>query len=370
MKISFQKEDFLNSLNIVTRALKKGNLYQILDCVLIDASKNKISLICQDGKEITIVKEAEGNIIEKGKAAIDGGRLLDIIRSMDDNTDIELEVKENKECIVSWGQDKNIKIQAKDETTYPNITNINKDNKVVINELKLKNILEKTIFCYDRNADTGNVVLRGIYFNVKKDRILAKSMDGYIISVINDSLMSDFDKYETIIPGSALEEMNKLLKGEINKDVNIYFNDKNVTFEFSDTLFTAITIQNSYIDTDRIFSVEYSTKINIKRMSLIKALNRAITIIKNNDNRPIIFDIKDDLLNVNISTLDGEAHEDIEIKKTGKELTIAFNAYNLIKILNTISDENIDMYFSGAKQPVIIKDKQENYSYLATPVSI
>ena len=49
---------------------------------------------------------------------------------------------------------------------------------------------------------------------------------------------------------------------------------------------------------------------------------------------------------------------------------IAFNARNLIKILNVIEDENVDLYFSGAKQPLIIKDKQETYSYLLTPVKI
>ena len=46
MKIVFKRENFLNSLNIVCRALKRGNLYQILDCVVIDASKNNITLIC------------------------------------------------------------------------------------------------------------------------------------------------------------------------------------------------------------------------------------------------------------------------------------------------------------------------------------
>ncbi len=54
MKITFKREDFLYSLNIVSKALKKNNLQKILDCILIDASKNKIYLTSQDGKEITI----------------------------------------------------------------------------------------------------------------------------------------------------------------------------------------------------------------------------------------------------------------------------------------------------------------------------
>ena len=63
MKIEFKREDFLDSLQIVNKAIKKGNLYPILDCVLIDASKNKIILTAQDGKEVTIKKDALGEIL-------------------------------------------------------------------------------------------------------------------------------------------------------------------------------------------------------------------------------------------------------------------------------------------------------------------
>ena len=369
MKITFQKEEFLNSLRVVSRALKKGNIYQILDCILIDASKNKILLTCQDGKEITIKSEAEGNILEKGITALDGDMLISIINNKSENSDIELKVNDKRECSIT-SEGGIINIQAKDETTYPNIPNINKDKKIVINEFKLKNIIEKTIFSYDRNSDSGNVVLRGIYFNINKDKFVAKSMDGYIISIINESINNNNEKYETIVPGSSLEELNKIIKGEVNKDVNIYINDKNIAFEFGDTIFTSIIIPNNYIDTDRIFNVEYSTKVIVNRKDFLNKLISSTPLLRQNDNKPIILDIKDDVINLSLNTLSGDFYEKIDIKKTGKDLTIAFNVNYLIKVLNVIDDESINLYFSGPKNPIIIKDKQETYSYLLTPVKI
>ena len=370
MKISVKKEEFLKSLNIVSKALKKGSIYQILDCVLIDASKNKIILTCQDGKEITIKNETEGNILEKGVAAIDGFYLMDLIRNMPENGEVELSVNDKKECKITCGEYIKYDIQAKDETTYPNITSVNKENKIVLNELKIKKLLEKTIFSYDRHSDSGNVVLKGIYFNVNKDKITAKSMDGYIISIVNEVLNDNNGKYETIIPGSSLEELNKLIKGEVNRDVFIYFNDKNVAFEFNDTLFTSIIIPNNYIDTDRIFNIEYSTKVNIDRNEFLESLIRAKSVIRDNDNKPVILDIKEDKMDISLNTLSGDSYEKVEIKRTGKDLMIAFNANYLIKVLSAIDDQNINLYFSGSKNPIIIKDKQETYSYLLTPVKI
>lgn len=370
MKILVKKEEFLNSLNIVSKALKKGNLYQILDCVLIDASKNKIILTCQDGKEITIKNETEGTILEKGVAAIDGYYLIDIVRNMPEAAEIELTVNDKKECKIICGENIKYDIQAKDETTYPNVANINKENKIILNELKIKRIIEKTIFSYDKSSDSGNIILKGIYFNINKEKITVKSMDGYIISIVNELLNENNGKYETIIPGSSLEELNKLIKGEVNKDVYIYFNDKNVAFEFNNTLFTSIIIPNNYIDTDRIFNVEYSTKVNINRDEFLQSLIRARSVIRGNDNKPVIFDIKDDFIDISINTLEGDAYGKVEIKKTGKDLMIAFNANYLIKVLSAIDDQNIILYFSGSKNPIIIKDKQETYSYLLTPVKM
>ena len=370
MKIEFKKEEFVNSLQIVNRAIKKGNIYNILECVYIDATKNRIILTAEDGKEITIKKEAIGEIKEKGKAAVDGYNLYNILKDMPSDSFINLEVNEKKECIVKWGQKGNQKIQARDEETYPNISNVNKENKIIINELKLKRLLEKTLFSYDRAGDSGNVVLKGIDFNIDKENIKVKSMDGYIISISNEKILENDKKLEKVIPGSALEELNKLLKGEANKDVYIYINDKNVGFEFNDTLLTTIIIPNQYIDTDRIFNLEYSTKMKINRLDFNESLRRSINSLTDEDKKPIILDIKDSVVELNLNSLTSDYHEELEIEKTGKDIVIAFNAKNLIKILNVIDDENIFMYFSGPKQPVIIKDKQETYSYLLTPVKI
>ena len=370
MKIRFQKEEFLNSLNIVSKALKKRNLYKILDCVLIDANREKILLTCQDGKEITIKTEAKGTILEKGVAAIEGYNFIKNISKMPANSEIELEVTSDRDCIIRCGESIQNKFQSKDETTYPNSPSILKENKVILNELKLKKIIEKTIFSYDRTAESGNIILKGIYFNVDKEDFTAKSMDGYIISIINEKINGNDKKYEKIIPGSSLEEINKLIKGEVNKDVIIYFNEKNIAFEIGKTLVTSIIIPNNYIDTDRIFNIDSSTSVTINRNDFIEALDRSTTFIVDNDKKPVILNIKDDIMEVSLSSLSGESYEKIDIKKSGKDLVIAFNANNLIKVLSVIDDEKINLFFSGQKNPIIIKDKQETYSYLLTPVKI
>lgn len=370
MKISFKKEEFLSSLNIVSKAIKRGGVYPILECVLIDCSKNSIVLTCTDGKELTIKKESKGVIKEKGKAAIECNRLIGIIRNMPDDSDIELETNNKSECFINFGENIKNTIQTKDETTYPNIMTVNKDNKVIINEYKLKKIIDKTSFSYDKSQTTDNIILKGIYISINKEKIVAKSMNGFILSVINEGLIKDFGKYETIVPGQTLEEVNKLIKGDVDKDVIVYFNDKNIAFEFNDTLVSSIIIPNTYIDTDKIINLEYSTKITVDRSNFIESINRSTEYVTETEKKPVIIDIKDEEIVVTLTSIQGEYFEKLPVKKTGKDLRIAFNPNSLFNILNVIDDDEITLYFSGSKQPVIIKDKQETYTYLLTAVNI
>ena len=135
----FKQKELLNSLNIVTKATKRNILQAILECVLIDATKNEIIFTCTDGKEITIRKIVDGIILEKERTAKDGALFTNIVRTLPENNDIEFYVNDNLECNINCiGRDLRQKIQAKDEYVYPNIMNINKENKVTINEYNFK----------------------------------------------------------------------------------------------------------------------------------------------------------------------------------------------------------------------------------------
>lgn len=369
MEIIVKKENIQSSLNIVSKALKRS-IQSIYDCILIDATENNIQLICMDGKEIVIKTELFGEIKEKGKALIEGDKILKIVRPMPENGIINIKTKENKECIIKCGQNIEQNIFIKDENLYPNIQNINKDVKISINEYKFKKLIEKTLFSYDKNQNSDNIILKGIFFNIDNEKLIAKSMNGYILSITNELLVKKYDNKKVIIPGSAIEELNKIIKGDVDKEINIYIKDKNVSFEFNNTIFTTTIISGSYIETDKILKTEYSTKVLINRSDFIESLNRSKTFTNDSDKKPVVLDIKENEMNIDLSSSDGKSHEKINIKKTGKDLMIAFNTNYFLDILNVIQDEEVALYFSGSKQPVIIKDKQESYTYLLTAVNI
>ena len=83
MKLTFQKAALLNGINIVLKAVPSKTTMPILECILIDASTNEIKLTGND-MELGIETKVEGEILERGKIALDAKLFSEIVRKLAD----------------------------------------------------------------------------------------------------------------------------------------------------------------------------------------------------------------------------------------------------------------------------------------------
>ena len=75
MRIICSKQNLLNGVQIVSKAVPGKTTMPILECILIDASKGVISLTAND-MELGIETLVDGDIVEPGVVAIDAKFLL------------------------------------------------------------------------------------------------------------------------------------------------------------------------------------------------------------------------------------------------------------------------------------------------------
>ena len=98
MKLSFQKSNLLNGINIVSKAVPSKTTMPILECILIDATEEEIKLTAND-MELAIETKVEGSILEKGKICIDAKLFSEIIRKLPDS-EVIIEEKDEKIAIL------------------------------------------------------------------------------------------------------------------------------------------------------------------------------------------------------------------------------------------------------------------------------
>jgi len=365
MKIRCDKVDLLNSVNIVLKAVPAKTTMPILECLIIEATDAGIKLIAND-MELGIETMVKGNIIENGMVALNARIFSDIVRRLPEN-EVSISTDENYVTEIICEKAK-FSIVGRSGEEFPSLPFIEKENPLILSQFTLKEVIRQTVFSISDNES--NKIMTGELFEIKKDVLRVISLDGHRISIRKINLKEEYEDRKVIIPGKTLNEISKILSGDISSMVNIYFTDKHALFEFDDTVVVTRLIEGEYYRIDQMLSSDYETKVNINKKELLSCIERASLLIRETDKKPIIIRIKDNNFELNINTSIGSMKEDMDIEMEGKEIVIGFNPKYLMDALRVIDDETVDIYLINPKAPCFIRDKDQTYIYLILPVNI
>lgn len=364
MKLICSKSNLLKSVNIVLKAIPGKTTMPILECILIDASANTIKFTAND-MELGIETTVEGMILEKGIVAIDAKIFSDIIRKLPDN-DVTIETDEKRITTITCEKAKfSISGQSGEDFSY--LPYVEKNQSIVISQFTLKEIIRQTIFSIAANEN--NKMMTGELFEVKGNMLRVVSLDGHRISIRKIELKEEYPDIKVVVPGKTLVEISKILSGETEDEVRIFFTKNHIVFEFDDTVVVSRLIEGEYFRIDQMLTSDYETKVQINKREFIDCIDRATLMVKENDKKPIIISITDDSMELKIQSQIGSMDEEIDIVKEGKDILIGFNPRFLMDALRVIDDENVDIYLMNPKAPCFIRDEQQSYIYLILPVN-
>lgn len=364
MKIICQKLDLLNSVSIALKAVPAKSTMPILECMIIDVTSDVIRLIAND-MELGIETVVKGNAVIPGNIAINAKVFSEIIRKLPDN-DVTIETDYNYMATITCEKSK-FTIAGKSSEEFPLLPIIEKKEPVTLSQFTLKEVIRQTVFSISDNES--NKIMTGELFEINENELRVVSLDGHRISIRKVELKNSYPKVKVIVPGKTLQEISKILSGEISDDVDIFFTDRHVLFEFNNTIVLSRLIEGEYFKIDQMLSGDYETKITINKKEFLNCIDRATLLIKETEKKPIIVGIQDRSMELKVNTVIGSMNEDIDILKEGKDILIGFNPKFLIDALRVIDDEDIDIYLINPKAPCFIKDRNENYIYLILPVS-
>ena len=364
MKLIFTKSSLNKAVGIVMKAVPTRTTMSILECILIDASTNEIKFTAND-MELGIETIVEGEIIEKGKVAIDAKIFSEIVRKLPDN-DITIETDDNYTSTITCEKSKfNIAGKSGDDFSYLPV--IIKEKSINLSQFTLKETINQTIFCTSPNDN--NKMMTGELFEVKDNVLKVVGLDGHRIAIRNINLSGNADDVKVVVPGKTLNEISKILSSDAESVVNIYFTNNHILFEFDNTMVVSRLIEGEYFKINQMLSSDYETKVSINKKEFLDSIDRANLLIREGDKKPIIINITDGSLEVKVQSAIGSLNEDIDINKEGKDIMIGFNPKFLIDALRVIDDETVDIYLVNPKAPCFIRDKEENYIYLILPVN-
>ena len=364
MKIICSKSELLRGVNTVLKAVPAKTTMPILESILIDTTDGQIKLTAND-MELGIETKIQGDILDKGKIALEAKLFSEIVRKLPDS-EVTLQTDDSYRALIKCEKAKfNIAGKSGDDFSY--LPEIEKNQKVVLSQFSLKEIIRQTIFSIADNEN--NRLMTGELFEINGDEMKVVSLDGHRISIRKIELKEEYNHIKVVVPGKTLNEVSKILTGGVDDDVHMFFTGRHVVFEFDDTVVVSRLIEGEYFRIEQMLSSDYETKISLNKKELQSCIERASLLVKEGDKKPIIMNIMDGSMELKINSFIGSMNEDMDIIKTGKDLMIGFNPKFILDALRVIDDEQIDIYMINPKAPCFIRDEEKKYIYLILPVN-
>ena len=335
MKIICNKSALLTGVNTVLKAVPARTTMPILECILIDTTSGVIKLTAND-MDLGIETTVDGDVLDKGCIALEAKLFSEIVRKLPDS-EVTIETDENNKALIKCEKAK-FNIAGKDGEDFVALPEIEKTHFITLSQFSLKEIIRQTIFSISDNES--NRMMSGELLQIDQDQLRLVSLDG-----------------------------QKILSGDMDDDVRIYFTDRHVLFEFDQTVVVSRLLEGEYFQIDKMISSDYNTKITINKKELQGCIERASLLIRESERKPIIINVTDGSMEMKIQSAMGSMNEDIDISKEGRDIMIGFNPKFILDALRVIDDEEITMYLVNPKAPFIIKNDEQSYIYLVLPIS-
>ena len=362
MKITAEKNLLLDAVNIASKAVPSRTTSNILKCLLLDASSETIRIIGSDN-ELGIETAVPGEIAEHGMIAVSADVFSNIVRKLPDGTVI---IETSGEKISIQCEKVHFNILGTDGEEFAFLPEVSREYGIELSQFTLKELITKTIFSISTNQTS--ILMTGELFEVKENMLRVSSLDGHRISRRQVELKQTYDDLSAVIPGKTLSEISKIIGSDMDKTARLYFTERHVLFEFDDTIVVSRLIEGKYFDVDSMLSSEFKIRVRVRRQDFLSCLERSMLMIREEDKKPVIFNIHDHDMEIRIRSAMGSFNESIEAEKEGEDLTIGFNPRFMSDALRAIDDDEVEIYLQTQRYPAFIRD-EGTYCYLILPIN-
>ena len=364
MKIICSRNHLQRALNIAARAVPVRTTLDILKCILLKAHPEGITLTAND-TTLGIETRLNETVQEPGEVAIDASLFTNIVRKLPEE-EVYIETDDNDAMTIKCGKAV-FSIAGRGTDDFVSLPDVGELSEIRVSEFTVKEMIGQVIFSV-AESDL-NAAMSGVYMEVIDNKLKMTTLDGHRISIRVSELKDSYTNMSAIVPGKTLADLSRILNGNADDDMGIFFSENHIVFEFGQTRMVSRLIEGKYFNVDSMLKYEYETHVKINKKDLLECIDRSTLFVNENDKKPVILTITEEEMNLKLRSAIGSMNENLFIEKDGNDIKIAFNPKLLLDALRVIDDEEIDMFMVKYNYPCTIKNAEETYTYVVLPVN-
>ena len=380
MKIVFAKDVLLSNLMPVMGTVSNKNTITSLEGVLIETlGGNTVRFTTYDMNKGTRTTFEAVEVIEEGKYIINAQRLSQIVKVMADG-EITIEV-DDKLAVKISGESSSFTMFAFNGVEFPALPELRGERGFSIEGEKLREMIGKVMHSIAENES--RPALCGAFFTVQGRNLKVVSCDSFTLSECSKecdiSSLGEVEEnlFKFILPGHALNEMNKILSDK-RGIVKLYLARKHAILETDGLVFFTRRIDGDYFDYQRIIPRDQTIFVQVNRDRLLSGLERALLIadekVQGSGKNYVRLEIRDQLLTLTSTSTNGRVYDEMACQHEGEDLVIGFNCRYLINNIRAANAEELLLALRSSNQAMLIRPAEEKddetFFYMLLPVRI
>jgi len=349
MKFSIQRESLLQPISQVVGVVERRQTLPVLANFLISTKDGRLSITGTD-MEVELITAVDAKVESPGETTVPARKLVDIVRMLPEGVSVQA-VLDGDKLTVSSGRGR-YTLATLPATEFPATDQVETLEIFKIQEVKLKNLLDKTAFAM-ANQDV-RYYLNGLLFDFHGGSLSTVATDGHRLAVCDlDVDLNIADERQLIVPRKGVLELGRMLSDSDDR-VELAIGKNHIRLVKGSTVFTSKLIDGRFPEYRAVIPKGTDRHIRLNRSAFTQALQRA-SILSNEKYRGVRLEAGNNALRIIAhNPQHEEAIEELEADLNFDQIAIGFNVTYLLDALTAIEAERVVMELKDPNSSCLI----------------
>lgn len=365
-EFAIKKEDFLAPLLTVSGAVDKKQSLAILSNFLFKLDAGILQITATD-LEIEISAQVPCDSVQSsGSVTVPAKKLIDIIRSLDENTSPKI-VSDQGVLSIKQGRSQ-FKLATLPAENYPASDDECNEVELNIPRTALHHLLQSTHFAMSQQDV--RIFLNGLLIEFDANQISAVATDGHRMAICRYPCPSSY-QHKLLFPKKGVQELLRLLNSVEDDEVLLTAGKSHFKVVTSKFVFLSKLIEARFPPYTKAIPRDQDKQVTIDCSLLKRALTRTV-ILAHEKSKAVLLHLQPGQLTLIANNNEQEeAVETLVAETSGDEIKIGLNASYLLDVLNHFDSGLIRLSMSSNDSSILIESTQQDlYQYIIMPMKI
>jgi DNA polymerase-3 subunit beta len=368
MELVVRKNDLLKELSLLQGIVERKNTIPILANVLIDATKDAVSLLATD-LDVGLRSRCEAAVGKPGTLTLPAKKLFEIISALPE-TEIRIDEDKGGKSVTIAADRFESRMQTLPASEFPTPPQDGGAPQATLPGAAVKRMISHTRFAI--TSEDTRYFLNGAQLVLRPDTMSMVATDGHRLAFISvHESPGASAPSEVLLPRKTLNEVARLIDG--GDPVEFSQGENHLFFKVGSRLLISRKIDANFPAYERVIPKANDKRIEFDRDRLAAAVRR-VRLLSNERSKAVKFVVGKDQVEITSSTPEvGEAHEVLPVDYSGAALQICFNADYVDNFLSVVETEQVLLEFKDEMSQAVVKPigaEGYDYTYVIMPMRI